>query len=129
MFWLIGRHSELTIYNKVLLYRQILKPVWTYGIQLWGCTKKTNVKIIQTLQNKVLRSIVNAPWYIRNDDLHRDLKIEHVNEVIRCHAMKHDLRLRQHENTEIRRMMDFPLTVRRLQRTKPMDLVTENNVM
>jgi hypothetical protein len=25
--------------NKVLLYKAILKPIWTYGIELWGCAK------------------------------------------------------------------------------------------
>lgn len=121
--WLIGKNSELTTQNKLLLYRQILKPVWTYGIQLWGCTKKTNVNIIQTFQNKVLRSIVNAPWYIRNDNLHRDLKMEYVREVIKNYAEKHVQRLHQHVNVEMRRMPDDINAVRRLQRTKPLDLV------
>lgn len=83
MQWLMGRNSQLSIDNKLLLYQQVLKPIWTYGIQLWGCTKKTNLQMIQTFQNKVLRSITNAPWYIRNDNLHRDLKIEYVNEIIK----------------------------------------------
>jgi len=37
MYWLIGR-SALSIHHKLMLYKQILKAVWTYGIQLWGCT-------------------------------------------------------------------------------------------
>ena len=39
MFLLIGRDSSLSPHNKLLLYKQILKLVWTYGIQLWVCTK------------------------------------------------------------------------------------------
>lgn len=123
IYWLIGRNSELSTYNKLQIYRQVLKPVWTYGIQLWGCTKKTNVKIIQKFQNKVLRCIVNAPWYTRNDDLHRDLNMELVNEEIKKHATKHDLRLQQHENVEIQHMINNPNTERRLKRQKPQDLV------
>jgi hypothetical protein len=123
MNWLLGRHSELTIHNKLLLYRQILKPVWTYGIQLWGCTKKSNAQMIQTFQNKVLRCIVNAPWYIRNDDLHRDLQVEHIEDEIKKHASKHVARLQQHENVYIRHMIDNPIVERRLQRRKPLDLV------
>lgn len=101
----------------------MLKPVWTYGIQLWGCTKKTNTKIIQTFQNKVLRGIVNAPWYIRNDDLHRDLNIPTVQEEIKKHAVIHGKRIYQHVNEELRGMLDSSHAVRRLQRTKPIDLM------
>lgn len=122
MYWLMGRNSELTIHNKLLLYRQMLKPIWTYGIQLWGCTKKTNVQIIQCFQNKVLRGIVNAPWYIRNDNLHRDLRMEYVSEEIQKQARKHVQRLSRHQNADIRRMLDTPNAVRRLRRQKPLDL-------
>ena len=62
MYWLMGRRSALSTQNKLMLYKQILKPVWTYGIQLWGCTKPSNIAIIQKFQNKILRDIVNAPW-------------------------------------------------------------------
>ena len=38
LYWLMGRYSALSVYNKLMLNQQVLKPVWTYGIQLWGCT-------------------------------------------------------------------------------------------
>jgi hypothetical protein len=63
MYWLLGRSSALSTHNKLVLYKQILKLVWTYGIQLWRCTKPSNIAVIQRFQNKVLRDrdIVNAP--------------------------------------------------------------------
>ncbi|RZF36671.1 hypothetical protein LSTR_LSTR012757 [Laodelphax striatellus] len=88
MYWLLGRTSQLSTYNKLLLYKQILKPVWTYGIQLWGCTRPSNVEIIQRFQNKVLRSSVDAPWYVRNSDLHRDLGMATVPDEIQRFAIK-----------------------------------------
>lgn len=42
MEWMIGRKSNLSVHNKLLLYKQILKPIWTYGIQLWGCSANSN---------------------------------------------------------------------------------------
>jgi hypothetical protein len=33
-YWLFGRQSQLSTPNKLLLYKTILKPIWTYGIQL-----------------------------------------------------------------------------------------------
>jgi len=31
IYWL-GRNSQLTLKNKILLYKTILKSIWTYGI-------------------------------------------------------------------------------------------------
>jgi hypothetical protein len=36
MYWLLGRKSKLSASNKLLIYKTILKPIWSYGIQLWG---------------------------------------------------------------------------------------------
>jgi hypothetical protein len=75
MYWLLGRKSQLSLANKLLLYKCVLKPVWTYGIHLWGCAKPSHTKIIQRLQSKILRSITDAPWYVSNFTLHKDLRI------------------------------------------------------
>ena len=45
--------------------------------------------------------IVNAPWYIRNTDLYRNLGIKTVAHEIQGYAKDHVLRLRQHVNEEI----------------------------
>ena len=42
----MGRYSALSVYNKLMPYQQVLKPVWTYGIQPWGCTSQSNRNII-----------------------------------------------------------------------------------
>jgi hypothetical protein len=52
-----GKHT--TIQNRILVYNPVMKPVWTYGIQLWGCASKSNIQTIQRCQNQVLRGIVN----------------------------------------------------------------------
>jgi hypothetical protein len=39
-------------------------------------------KQIQGFQKKVLRGIVNAPWYARNSDIHGDLGIRMVTAEI-----------------------------------------------
>jgi len=123
MYWLLGRRFTLSLRNKLILYTQILKPIWTYGIQLWGCAAQSTIAVIQHFENKVLRDIVNAPWYIRNTDLHRDLNMEMVTAVIRRFARKHETRLHQHVNVEAIQLLDNSALVRRLKRTKPFELV------
>ncbi|GFV68563.1 putative RNA-directed DNA polymerase from transposon X-element [Trichonephila clavipes] len=58
---LIGRRSPLSLENKVILYKQILRPVITYGSPVWGAAAATHMKKIQVMQNKILRVMTNAP--------------------------------------------------------------------
>jgi hypothetical protein len=60
----------------------VIKPIRTYGIELWGCASKSNTAIMQTTQSKILRTIRNAPWYVKNHTLHTELKIPYVSDVI-----------------------------------------------
>jgi hypothetical protein len=113
----------MSTHNKLVLYKQILKPVWTYGVQLWGCTKPSNITVIQRFQNRVLRNIVGAPWYVRNADLHWDLHIEMVTVEVRWFARKHKERLLHHDNVETIQLLDNGELIRRLRRMKPFELV------
>ena len=45
--WLTGRRSNLSTQNKITLYKTIIKPVWTYGIQPWGTGSDSNIEILQ----------------------------------------------------------------------------------
>jgi hypothetical protein len=123
MYWLMGRYSNLSVYSKLMLYQQVLKPVWAYSIQLWGCTSQSNRNIIQRFQNRVLRGIVDAPWYIRNDNLHKDLDVATVDSVIKQYAQRHEQRLHRHINVETLQLLHNDGLVRRLQRRKPFELV------
>jgi len=46
MYWLFDRKSQLSTENKLLLYKTILKPIWAYGIQLWGTASNSNIEIL-----------------------------------------------------------------------------------
>lgn len=122
MSWLLGRKSTFSLENKILVYKCILKPIWTCGIQLWGCAKASNTKIIQRLQSNVLRSITDAPWYVLNLTLHNDPQIPFVTEEIKRRSIIYHNRLTGHENSCVTTLSN-PLNVRRrLKRQWPSDL-------
>lgn len=123
MYWMMGHRSQLAIYNEILLYKQVIKPIWTYGIQLWGCASKSNINKIQVCQNRILREILNAPWFIRNSDIHRDLKMATVKEEIKMAAQRYKIRLQEHVNIEAQHLLNTQGLTRRLKRIKPSDLV------
>ena len=62
--------------------------------------------------------MVNAPWYIRNNDLHRDLQVDVVTSEIQKFAQKHEGRFHHHENVEVIQLLDNMGIERRLQREK-----------
>jgi hypothetical protein len=72
IYWLLGRKSELSANNKLLIYKAIIKPIWTYGIQLWGTTSNSNIEILERFQSKVLRLIVDAPRYVSNSVIRKE---------------------------------------------------------
>jgi hypothetical protein len=60
MYWLLGRKSKLSTSNKLLIYKTILKPIWTYGIQPWGTASTSKIEILERFQSKALRMIVDG---------------------------------------------------------------------
>jgi hypothetical protein len=78
MYRLLERSSRLSLPNKLLLYKSIFKPIWTYGIQLWGTASTSNIEILERFQSKALSIIIDAPWYVPNNHIRRDLQMTSV---------------------------------------------------
>jgi hypothetical protein len=127
MYLLLGRKSKLSINNKLLAYKVILKPIWTYRIQLWGSASISNIEILERFQGKVLRMITDAPWYVPNMVLRQNLQITSVKEEIhrfstqyRDHPYTHPNNLTVHHKV--------PSDHRRLRRHLPIDVPTRFHV-
>jgi hypothetical protein len=123
MYWLLGRKSKLSISNKLLIYKAILKPIWMYGIQLWGTTSNSIIAILERFQSKLLNLIVNAPWSVPNSVIRKDLRIPSVKEEISRFSSLYAVRLRAHTNELIASLTELP-THKRLRRYRPNDLLT-----
>lgn len=126
LYWLIGRHSKLSIENKILIYKTIIKPIWTYGIQLWGAAKNSNLNILQLFQNNVLRIIANAPRYVPIAVLHQDLNIKTIKQVITETSTSYQSRLIQHPNILVQDLLN-EIPARRLRRFSTLDLTNRFN--
>jgi hypothetical protein len=71
----------------------------------------------------LVQIIVDAPWCVRNSDIHRDLEIDTVDKEIKNFERKHEDRLHQHTNVEALQILEKSDIVRRLKRVKPFELV------
>lgn len=99
--YILGKHSKLSLEIKLLLSKTLLMSIWTNDIQLWGTTKKSNVYKIQTFQSIALHIITNTPFYISNNTLHTDLKINIVDETAKIHYKHSRSRLTHHPHSLI----------------------------
>lgn len=122
MYWLLGKRSKLSKKNKILLYNQILKPIWQYASQLWGCASKSNINKVERFQSKVLREIIGVPWFVRNEDIRRELEVPTVRQVIAETTKRYECRIEKHINVEALNLLDSTIPVKRLKRWETFEL-------
>jgi hypothetical protein len=125
---LLDTRSRLTLNNKILIYNSIIKPLWTYGLELWGSTKPTNLQKIQSLQSKIIRKIANAPYYVSNITLHNDLKVPFVRDLVTTRYNKFHSSLSHHINPLVQSLSSITLPQnprRRLRRCWPRDHIVQ----
>jgi hypothetical protein len=123
MYWLLGRKSKLSKNSQLHLYKAILKPIWTYGIKLWCSASTSNIEILERFQPKTLRKIVDAPWYVLNTVIRKDLQVPTVKEEIHRYSSQYSARLSARPKDLIANLMELPNN-RPLRRHLPNDLPT-----
>jgi hypothetical protein len=82
---------------------------------------QSNIEIPERFQSKALRIIVDAPWYVPNNQIRRELQMTSVKEEIRRYSSQYSARLSTHPNDQILTLMEIPGN-RRLRRHVPKDL-------
>jgi hypothetical protein len=125
MYWLLNRKAKLSLENKLIIYKHILKPIWTHGIELWVCSKPSNIKILQSFQSKILRMISGAQWYVSSQTLHEDLRIPLIQDMIKTNINEYKNRTSVHENQHIKDLFTQTLEERKLKRIWPENLLDE----
>jgi len=88
-----------------------------------GTASNSSIEILQRYQNKVLRAIVNAPWYTSNKVIHADLKVPTIREEITKFSVKYRDKITTHPNEIASTLLEEEET-RRLKRFKLTDLTT-----
>ncbi|KAH8246736.1 hypothetical protein KR026_003809, partial [Drosophila bipectinata] len=122
-YWLMGRRSKLRTSSKILIYMAIIRPIWTYGIQVWesSTTSKTNIRTIQTFENRALRIATGAHVCHGNQTIHEVLGYPWVQKEIQRSSSKYIQRLHNHPNELATTLLDNIEQMRRLRKTLPLD--------
>ena len=115
----------------------------TYGVQVQGAITKSDREVVQRAQNKVLRCIAQATWFVSNNTVHRifcmDTVCRTIQYIVSCSVMdtveettrkaadKYSYRLLSHPNVEVIQLLDDSVITRRLKRLTPSDLMQSCN--
>jgi len=109
------------------MYTFLIEPISTYGLQLRGNAKKSNLNRIQAFQNISLRKLMNSLSYISNYTLHTDLKIKTLKEEALTYYKIFHNRLTSHSNPLIKSILSNIIPgnpSRRLKRNWCTDMLT-----
>lgn len=94
---LIRAKSKLSIKNKILLYKAMIKPILLYASPIWSNAAKSSITKIQRVQNKILRFINNGERGLSNRHIREKLNVKDLFEEIydRSHEF-YNIRVKQH---------------------------------
>jgi hypothetical protein len=101
---LLNRKSDLSVRNRVLLYKQLIRPVMDYACPAWRFAARSHVRRLQVLQSKCLRLATGAPWYVGYRHIHEDLGVPLFADHIRTLTVSFDSKLADVENPLVRQL-------------------------
>ncbi|GBM91126.1 putative RNA-directed DNA polymerase from transposon X-element [Araneus ventricosus] len=107
LFPLIARDSEMNRKYKLLLYTAILRPIITYGCPIWGAAANSNIRMLEILENNIIRLICKAGWYMRNVDIRNAIKLISLKEFIKKISAKFYHNLDNIDNEAIQQLEHY----------------------
>ena len=95
-----------------------------WNLTVGNCIELKYLELLERFQSKVLRIITDAPWYIPNTIIKRDLQIATVKKEARKYSANYQKRLDAHPNNPANALFKEQLENRRLKRLYAAELVT-----
>jgi hypothetical protein len=109
---------------RTVVSRFIMVPICSKMLVIRVTTSNSNIEVLECFQSKVLRLIVDAPWYVSNSVIRNDLQIPTVKQEISRFSSHYNVRISVHPNELIASLTESPIQ-RRLRRYWPHDLLVQ----
>ena len=75
--------NQLHLANRRLLWAAALRPMLLYAAPALASAARCHINRLERVQNKTMRTITGAPWYVRNVQLRKDLKLQTIAEHLK----------------------------------------------
>lgn len=116
LYPLLNVNSKLSIENKRTIINTILMPVATYAGEIWHQTTERQKQQMQSKINNIVRLAANAPKYLPNKTLFKELNLQTLETLINKRTLKTAEKTKTNENPEIRKLIQ---PARRINERKP----------
>ncbi len=88
LYPLLARNSANSDENKLIVYKQIIRPLITYGAPVWGHSSNYTMEPLEIFQNKCMRLITGASRFTRIRELQAATGLPPIKNYIRDHTKK-----------------------------------------
>jgi hypothetical protein len=103
-----NKKSDLSVRNGVLLCKQLIRPQIDYACTAWRSAARSHVRRLQVLESKCLRLATCAPWYVRNRQIHEDLRFPLFADHVRALIASLDSKLAGVGNPIVQQLGKYP---------------------
>lgn len=118
------KNEHFNLRYKLMIYLTVIRPAITYAAVSWGSAAPTHINKVQVIQNKILRIITDAPWFVSNSQLHRELKVPSIWRFLKATATKIMQKAENHENELVRQAVNYNIQDCRVHARRPRLLLT-----
>ncbi|GBN57702.1 hypothetical protein AVEN_232434-1 [Araneus ventricosus] len=85
----------------MLLYKSLLRPLISYACPVWMAAANNHIKGLERAQNATVRRITCMPWFIRNENIRKDLDLPTIKDFYKQIAEKFYRNIDSSTNTAI----------------------------
>ncbi|CAH2037194.1 unnamed protein product, partial [Iphiclides podalirius] len=97
----LNKTSKMSLRNKVTLYKAVVRPIMTYASPVFAHIAPKQIHRLQVIQNRFLRRATGAPWFMRNIDLHIDLELPTIAQLLKSASRRYFDSAAAHPNSLI----------------------------
>ncbi|MFS5355118.1 reverse transcriptase family protein, partial [Streptococcus agalactiae] len=119
LYPLLNRKSQLSLQNKLTLIKTVIRPTLLYASTAWGHAANDVLMKIQRIENKLLRMALDAPWFVRNTQIYRDLDWQPIQIAMKEKAKNTFKRAEEHPNPELRRLVNYEIVETACRKKRP----------
>ena len=106
LYSLINRRSRLNLRTKVLLYKTVLRPILAYAAPVWRSCAYSHRKRLQVTQNKILKMILDVPFYTSTCIVHDLTDVQLLDEYLESITSRFFSRIELMNNPEVLGLLD-----------------------